>query len=287
MAALAANLGVAIVKGIAAVVTGSGAMLAETIHSVADSGNQALLLFGNARATRPPDAKHPFGYGSERYFWAFIVALVLFTLGAVFSIYEGIHKLAHPDAIRNVGWAYGTLFIAVLIEGYAFRVARKAYSRQKGSRGFIEYFLEAKDPTYPLVFLEDLGALLGLFFALFGVAASHLFGWLWADGAATLGVGILLGLIAVTLLVRCHRLLIGESVTQSDGRAILKATRAVEGVNRIHGLQTLHHGPETVIVILDVEMDLEGREAGAIVDAIEEAIKAVCPIAKHIAIEPV
>ena len=284
LAALAANLGVALVKGIAAFVTGSGAMLAETIHSVADSGNQALLLLGNARASRPPDARHPFGYGSERYFWAFVVALVLFTLGAVFSIYEGTHKLANPGAIHNVGWAYGTLFIAVLIEGSAFRIARRAFTRQKGSRGFIEYFLEAKDPAYPLVFLEDLGALLGLLLALLGVGASHLFGWLWADGAATLGVGILLGLIAVTLLARCHRLLIGESVTQADGRAILKAVRSVDGVKRIHGLKTLHHGPETVIVILDVEM--EGT-AGVIVDQVEEAIRAVCPIAKHIAIEPV
>lgn len=285
IAALLANIGVAIVKGIAAAVTGSGAMLAETIHSIADSGNQALLLLGSARAKRPPDAKHPFGYGSERYFWAFVVALVLFTLGSVFSIYEGLQKLAHREPIDNVGWAYGVLAAAIVIEVAAFRVARRAFVTRKGARGYVEYFLEAKDPAYPVVFLEDLGAVLGLVLALLGVAASHLLGWLWADAAATLGVGVLLGLIAVALLTRCHRLLIGESVTRADGRAILQAVRKVDGVVGIHGLQTLHHGPETVIVILDVKLNTD--DPGGTVDRIEEAIKAACPIAKHIAIEPV
>lgn len=281
--ALIANVAVALVKGVAAFFTGSGAMLAETIHSIADSGNQALLLLGNHRAKRPADERHPFGYGSERYFWAFVVALMLFSLGSLFSIYEGLHKLRHPEPLRNVGWAYGVLFAAVVLEGVAFSFARATLHRARGSRAFWRYFFENKDPAIPLVYLEDFGALLGLVLALLGVTASHRLGWLWADGVATLGVGLLLGGIAVALLVRCHTLLIGESVTVEDGRAILKAVYGVEGVQQVVGLQTLHHGPETVIVILDVKM--EG--GGETVDRIEEAIRAVLPIAKHIAIEPV
>jgi cation diffusion facilitator family transporter len=283
LAALIANAGVAIAKGIAAAFTGSGAMLAETIHSVADSGNQALLLLGGHRAQRPPDARHPFGYGSERYFWAFIVALVLFALGSLFSIYEGLHKLAHPEPLRNVGWAYGVLAFSVVIEGWSFTVARRVMKKQRGSRSFLRYFLESKNPEVPLVYLEDLGATVGLVLAFLGVAGSHLAGWSWADGAATLAVGVLLGCIAIALLMRCYRLLIGESVSVADGRAVLKAVREVGGVKRIHGLQTLHHGPETVIVIMDVEMD----GGGEVVDRIEAAVREVLPIAKYIAIEPV
>jgi cation diffusion facilitator family transporter len=284
IAALVANAGIALAKGVAAVFTGSGAMLAETIHSIADSGNQALLLFGGYRSQRPPDAKHPFGYGSERYFWAFIVALVLFALGAVFSIYEGIHKLGHPEPLRNVGWAYGVLAFGVAIEGWSFTVARKVMLKQRGSRSFVQYFLESKNPEVPLVYLEDLGATLGLMLAFCGVAGSHLLGWTWADGAATLCVGVLLAFIAVALLLRCHRFLIGESVSAADGRAVLRAVREVPGVTKIHGLQTLHHGPETVIVIMDVAME---GDAGEVVDHIETAVREALPIAKYIAIEPV
>ena len=283
MAALIANIAVAAVKGVAAFFTGSGAMLAETIHSLADSGNQALLLLGNKRAQRPPDSKHPFGYGSERYFWAFIVALVLFSMGSLFSLYEGIHKLAHPAPIENVGWAYGVLFVAMIIETIAFRFARRAMLAERGEHSLIGWFLRSKDPAVPVVYLEDSGALLGLVLAFLGVGCSHLLGWEWADAAATVAVGVLLGLIAVALLMRCHRLLIGESVNPEDQRAILLAVQSVEGVHEIVNLQTLHHGPETVIVIVDLRFD----GGGETVDAIEAAIRAALPIAKHIAIEPV
>ena len=283
MAALIANIAVAAVKGVAAFFTGSGAMLAETIHSLADSGNQALLLLGNKRAQRPPDSKHPFGYGSERYFWAFIVALVLFSMGSLFSLYEGIHKLAHPSPIENVGWAYGVLFVAMIIETIAFRFARRAMLAERGEHSLVSWFLRSKDPAVPVVYLEDSGALLGLVLAFLGVGCSHLLGWEWADAAATVAVGVLLGLIAVALLMRCHRLLIGESVNPEDQRAILLAVQSVEGVHEIVNLQTLHHGPETVIVIVDVRFD----GGGETVDAIEVAIRAALPIAKHIAIEPV
>jgi cation diffusion facilitator family transporter len=282
LTALFANIGVAIVKAIAAAVTGSGAMLAETIHSCADSGNQALLLLGAHRAKRPPDERHPFGYGSERYFWAFIVALLLFTLGSLFSLYEGVHKLGHPEPLRQVAWAYVVLVVAMVLEGGAFRVARRAVRAMGGDRGFWHFFSTSKDPAVPLIYLEDLGALLGLVIALSGIAGSHLLGWVWADGVATLMVGALLGCIAAVLLVRIHRLLIGESASVEDCAAILVAAKKVPGVIEIRDLKTLHFGPETLIVALDVVME-GGAET---VDRIEEAVQAAVPKAKHIAVEP-
>ncbi|MHC4341295.1 MAG: cation diffusion facilitator family transporter [Planctomycetota bacterium] len=282
LTALFANIGVAIVKAIAAAVTGSGAMLAETIHSCADSGNQALLLLGARRAKRPPDERHPFGYGSERYFWAFIVALLLFTLGSLFSLYEGIHKLRHPEPLRQVAWAYVVLLVAIVLEGSAFRVARSAVRAMGGDQGFWRFFLTSKDPAVPLIYLEDLGALLGLAIALSGIAGSHLLGWIWADSVATLMVGALLGCIAAVLLFRIHKLLIGESASAEDCAAILEAAQKVPGVIEVRDLKTLHFGPETLIVALDVVME-GGAET---VDRIEEAVQAAVPKAKHIAVEP-
>ena len=282
IAALIANLAVTIVKGIAAVFTGSGAMLAETIHSAADTGNQGLLLFGAARAKRPPDKRHPFGYGSERYFWAFVVALLLFTLGALFSLYEGVHRLMDPTPIQNAEWAYGVLAAAFLIDLWSYVVARRAVRRVQGDRSFLSYFLEAKDPALPLVYLEDLGASLGVLLAMGGVAGNHLLGWLRADAIATLAVGVLLLCVAVALLMRCYRLLIGESASVKDEEAIRVAAASVAGVEAILDLKTMHHGPETLIVTLDVRFD----GTPEIVMAIEEAVRAVVPVARHVSVEP-
>jgi cation diffusion facilitator family transporter len=277
VAALLANLGIAIVKGIAAVATRSGAMLAETVHSLADSGNQALLLLGAARAKRPADRRHPFGYGSERYFWAFIVALVLFALGALFSVYEGVEKLLHPARIRNAAWAYGVLGVSVALEMLSFRVAHREVKVELKGRPFWRYFVETKDPSLPLVYLEDLGALLGLVFALGGVAASHLLGWALADGIATLLIGALLGAIAAVLLVRCHRLLIGEGATDED------VARIRESVERLGGevvdLRTLQLGPDNLVVGLEVR--LRGS-----VQEVERAVREAVPHAKYVAVEP-
>jgi len=277
VAALLANLGIALVKGIAAAATRSGAMLAETVHSLADSGNQALLLLGAARSKRPPDRLHPFGYGSERYFWAFIVALVLFALGALFSVYEGIEKLLHPAPIRNVAWAYAVLGASFVLELTSFRVARKEIAVVGRGRSFARYFAETKDPSLPLVFLEDLGALLGLAFALGGVTASHALGWTRADGVATLLIGGLLGTIAVLLLVRCHGLLIGEGATDEDVR---KIRAAVEGTgSEVVELRTLQLGPDNLVVGLEVR--LKGT-----VQAVEEAVRQAVPHARYVAVEP-
>jgi cation diffusion facilitator family transporter len=277
VAALLANLGIAIVKGIAAVVTRSGAMLAETVHSLADSGNQALLLLGAARAKRPPDRHHPFGYGSERYFWAFVVALVLFALGSLFSVYEGIEKLLHPTRIRNALWAYGVLGASIALELVSFRVARREVRVELRGRSFSRYFVETKDPSLPLVYLEDLGALLGLVFALGGVTASHLLGWTLADGIATLLIGALLGAIAVVLVMRCHRLLIGEAATDED---VARIRAAVEGVGgEVVDLRTLQLGPDNLIVGLEVR--LKGS-----VHEVEHVVREAVPHAKYVAIEP-
>jgi cation diffusion facilitator family transporter len=267
-----------VVKGIAAVVTRSGAMLAETVHSLADSGNQALLLLGAARAKRPPDRRHPFGYGSERYFWAFIVALVLFALGALFSIYEGVEKLLHPTRIRSAGWAYGVLGVSIVLEVLSFRVAHREVSIERRGRSFRRYFLETRDPSLPLVYLEDLGALLGLVFALGGVSLSHLLGWTLADGAATVLIGVLLGAIAVVLLARCHRLLIGEGASEEDEERIRAAVGSLAGV-LILDLKTLQLGPEYLVVGLEVRLD------GAAASAVEAAVRAAVPHAKYVAVE--
>jgi cation diffusion facilitator family transporter len=286
VAALLANLGIAIVKGVAAVVTGSGAMLAETIHSVADSGNQALLLLGARRSRRPPDARHPFGYGSERYFWAFVVALVLFSLGSLFSLYEGVHKLMHPVAIRNAGWGYGVFGSALVLETLSFRVASQEVRRERRGRAFAQYFRESKDPSLPLVYLEDLGALLGLVLALLGFGGAHLLGWTWADGAGTLAVGVLLGGIAAVLLVRCHRLLIGESGSADDEQAIRAAVEGAGGVREVPDLRTLQLGPKFLLVGLEVRFAPGEDEPGRI-RALEAAVRAAVPNAKYVAIEAV
>ncbi|MHC4819230.1 MAG: cation diffusion facilitator family transporter [Planctomycetota bacterium] len=285
MAALLANLGIAAAKAVAAAFTGSGAMLAETIHSLADSGNQALLLLGAHRSRRPPDEKHPFGYGSERYFWAFIVAVVLFSLGSLFSLFEGVHKLLHPQVLQQPGWAYGVLLTGLVLEGISFRVAQVGVRQVRGGRRFWRYFFENKEPALPLVYLEDLGALLGLFLALLGVAASHLLSWIWADGAATLAIGLLLGAIAVVLLIRCHRLLVGESATPQDLAAVRAAAAGVDGITEVVDLKTLQIGPEYLLVCLEVRIAGENEERK--VRAVERAVRSAVPSAKYVSIEPV
>jgi cation diffusion facilitator family transporter len=282
VAALLANAGIAVAKGIAAAVTGSGAMLAETIHSVADSGNQALLLLGAKRAKRPPDARHPFGYGSERYFWAFIVALVLFSLGALFSLYSGIHKMVHPEPIESVGWAVGVLITGMFLEGASFVIAHRAVTKARAGRGFWHYFARAKDPSLPLVYLEDFGALVGLLVALVGVCLSKYAGIAIADGLATVLIGLLLGVIAIILARRCHRLLIGEAASPDDARAILAVAHECDGIDEVVELKTLQIGPEYIIVGLEIRLS-GGPEA---IDRLEAAIRERVPSAKYIAVEP-
>jgi len=282
IAALVGNFIIAVAKGVAAVITGSGAMMAETIHSIADTGNQGLLLYGTSRSKRPPDAKHPFGYGSEIYFWAFIVALLLFSMGSLFSLYEGIHKLRHPQELDSVKWALGVLCFAFVVEARVFLVARRAIKKAAGEVGFWRFFTQSKDPALPLVYFEDFGAMIGLVFAGIGISGSAWFGWVYADAIATLCIGLLLGAIAVVLLQRCYRLLIGESATVEDLCTIREIVASVDGIGEIVELRTLQVGPQDLIVGLEIRVtgDL------GVLDVLEAKIRAALPIAKYIAIEP-
>jgi cation diffusion facilitator family transporter len=226
LAALLANLAIAISKFVAWGVTGAASMLAEAVHSVADTGNQALLLLGGARARRDPTPSHPFGYGRERYFWAFVVALVLFTLGSLFAIYEGVQKLRHPHAISSAGWAVGVLVLAFVFEAAALWNARREALKVRGDASWWEFIRHAKSPELPVVLLEDTGALLGLVFALIGVGLTLLTGDERYDALGSVAIGILLGVIAVVLAAEMKSLLIGEAAAP---RQRAKLVETIEG----------------------------------------------------------
>jgi cation diffusion facilitator family transporter len=209
--AFAANLGIAVAKFVAFLFTGAASMLAEAVHSVADTGNQGLLLLGSARANRAPTPEHPFGYARERYFWSFVVAVVLFTLGSLFACYEGLQKLGHPHLLTSPEWAIGVLFAAIFFEGFAFRTAARAANPLRRGSSWWAFIRHAKSPELPVILLEDFGALLGLFFALMGVTLSLLTGDPRFDALGSIAIGLLLGAIAILLAVEMKSLLIGES----------------------------------------------------------------------------
>src|SRR3954469_23501259 len=217
IAALLANLAIAIAKFVAFAITGAAAMLAEAIHSVADTGNQALLLLGSRRAQREADEQHPFGYGRDRYFYAFVVALVLFSIGSLFSLYEGIEKLRHPHHIDAPAVALGVLGVAIVLEAFSFRTAVVESQKEKSKdQSWVKFVRRAKAPELPVVLLEDTAALLGLLFAVFGVSMAVLTGEPRWDGVGTLAIGALLGAVALILAIEMKSLLIGESATRAD-----------------------------------------------------------------------
>ncbi len=288
IAAMIANAGIAIAKFVAFVVTGSAAMLAESIHSVADTSNQGLLLLGGKRAKRIADDEHQFGYGRERYFWAFVVAMVLFTLGGVYSIYEGIEKIRHPHELESIGWAIGVLVLGILLEGYSFRTAIVEASKVKGDQTWWEYIRRSRSPELPVVLLEDAGAQIGLFLALTGVGLYAITGDEIWDGIATLSIGILLVTIAIVLTVEMQSLLIGEAASDDHIRAIAAAVRRTSGVERIIDIRTQHIGPDELLVAGKVEFDrsLTSTQLADAIDECEAEIRAVVPIARRIYLEP-
>ena len=275
IAAMAANAGIAIAKFVAYLVTGAASMLAESIHSVADTSNQALLLLGGKRAERVADDRHQFGYGRERFFWAFVVAMVLFALGGLFSIYEGVEKIRHPHETESLGWAIGVLIFAIVVEAVSFRTAIVESRKVKGDKGWWEFIRRSKNPELPVVLLEDAGALLGLLLALFGVGLTALTGDVIWDGIGTLSIGALLVIIAITLTIEMKSLLIGESATKEDIAAILGAVVSVGSVRRVIDLRTQHIGPEEILVAAKVEFDhsLTNPELSAAIDEVETAIR--------------
>jgi cation diffusion facilitator family transporter len=288
LAAFFANLGIALAKFVGFLITRSSAMLAESIHSLADTGNQALLLLGARRARRAPTPAHPFGYGRERYFWAFVVALVLFSLGSLFALYEGIEKLRHPHEIDSPAVAIAILGVAVALEGYSFRTAVHAASPLREGAGWWQFIRNAKAPELPVVLLEDLGALLGLAVALTAVTVSLVTDNPRWDGAGTVVIGLLLGAIAIVLAIEMRSLLIGESASATDRQAILDAIDASPESDRLIHLRTEHLGPDELLVAAKIAFppDRTFDQVAAAIDTLEVAIRDRVPAARVIYIEP-
>jgi cation diffusion facilitator family transporter len=289
IAALTANLGIAVTKFVAFVLTGSSSMLAESIHSVADSSNQGLLLLGGRRARRAATPEHPFGYGRERYIYAFIVAIVLFSVGGLFALYEGWHKLQHPEPIESWKWVPVTvLLVAIALETYSFRTAIVESNHVRGGQSWVEFVRRAKAPELPVVLLEDLGALVGLVLALFGVGLTLLTDDGTWDGIGTVCIGVLLVCIAVILAIETKSLLLGEGATREAAGRIESAILAGDDVERIIHMKTLHLGPDELLVAakIAVPRDRTADEIAAAINAAEERIRAAEPVARVIYLEP-
>jgi len=287
-AALLANLLIASSKMVAFAFTGAASMLAEAFHSLADTGNQGLLLVGGRQARREPDAAHPFGYGPARYFWAFVVAMVLFSLGGLFAIYEGVEKLRHPHTLDSVGWAIGVLAIAIVLEGASLRTAVGVASPLRRGRGWPGFVRHTKNPELPVVLMEDTGALLGLVLALTGILLAEVTGNARFDAAGSLGIGALLVLMAAVLAVEMQSLLIGEAADPEDVDLITAAIEGHGDVRRLIHLRTQHLGPDEVIVAAKVELDSELTVArlAVVIDEVESSIRAALPAARLIFLEP-
>jgi len=288
VAAFFSNLGIAIAKLIGFVFTGSTSMLAESIHSLADTGNQGLLMLGGRMSRRPADDEHAFGYGRERYFWAFVVSLVLFTLGSVFAIYKGVTKISNPHEIESEAWAIGILLVAIVLEGYSFRTAIVESNRIRAGRSWPTFIRRSKKPELPVVLLEDAGALFGLVIALSAIGMSVATGDAIWDGIGTLTIGLLLGAIAAVLAVEMRSLLIGESGSARDVAAIEEAIRTSPRVRRLIHLRTQHMGPEELLVGAKVafDPDLALAELASAIDELERRVREQVPYAQPMYVEP-
>ncbi|MGI5482461.1 cation diffusion facilitator family transporter [Streptomyces lavendofoliae] len=288
VAALAANLAIAASKFVAFLFSGSSSMLAESVHSLADSGNQGLLLLGGKKAQREATPQHPFGYGRERYIYAFLVSIVLFSVGGMFAIYEGYEKIKHPHEIEAWYWPVGVLVFAIIAETFSFRTAIKESNQIRGTLSWKEFVRRAKAPELPVVLLEDLGALVGLVLALVGVSLALATGnGIW-DGIGTLCIGILLIVIAIVLAAETKSLLLGESAGIDEVRKIEEALVDNDTVTGIIHMRTLHLGPEELLVAakIAVQHDDTASEVAAAIDAAEARIRAAVPIARVIYLEP-
>ncbi|WP_084124200.1 cation diffusion facilitator family transporter [Demequina sp. NBRC 110054] len=288
VAALSANLGIGVTKFAAWGLTGASSMLAEAIHSVADSGNQLLLLIGGRKARKEATPEHPFGYSRYRYYFAFLVAVVLFTLGGLFALYEAWHKFQHPEPIESWKWVpIVVLLIAIALEGMSFRTAMKESNKIRGNVGWAKFIQRSRSPELPVILLEDFGALVGLVFALFGVSMTLITGnGLW-DAAGTAMIGLLLVCIALVLARETREMLLGESATPEDVDRI-RAGLGEAGYTDIIHLRTMHLGPDDVLVTVKVGVD-PGRsieEIAAQTDDAERRIREKVPAARLIFVEP-
>ena len=288
LAALAANAGIAVAKFVGYAITGSSSMLAEAVHSVADTSNQALLLLGQRRARKEATALHQFGYGRSRFFYSFVVALVLFSLGAIFAMYEGYHKITHPEPLTSPLVAIAILVVAIGLESYSFRTAVVESRPLKGNGSWWGFIRRSRNPELPVVLLEDTGALLGLVLALLGVGLSILTGSPVWDGIGTLAIGVLLAVIAVILMIEMHSLLIGEGATGEELGAIQAALENTEHVDRVIHLRTQYLGPEEMLVGAKIALAATNDLAtvASAIDAAEAAVRAAVPAAHIIYLEP-
>ncbi len=272
IAALTANLGIAVTKFVAFLLTGSSSMLAESVHSVADSSNQGLLLLGGKRARKQATPEHPFGFGRERYFWAFVVSIVLFSIGGLFALYEAYHKFEHPEPIEGQWWwvPLVVLVVAIGLESYSFRTAIVESNHSRGSRSWPQFVRSAKAPELPVILLEDFAALIGLVFALFGVTLTLVTHNGVCDAVGTALIGLLLVTVAIILSVEMKSLLLGEAASPEHVRTIETAIEGSPGIDRIIHLRTLHIGPEELIVAAKVAVS-RTDSAETIVDTINVA----------------
>ncbi|WOI59145.1 cation diffusion facilitator family transporter [Streptomyces fradiae] len=288
VAALVANLAIAVSKFVAFLFSGSSSMLAESVHSLADSGNQGLLLLGGKKAQREATPQHPFGYGRERYIYAFLVSIVLFSVGGMFALYEGYLKIKDPHEIEAWYWPVGVLVFAIIAETFSFRTAIKESNEVRGKRSWKDFVRTAKAPELPVVLLEDLGALVGLILALAGVSLALATGdGVW-DGIGTLCIGVLLILIAIVLAAETKSLLLGESAGLEDVRKIEAALVDGTTVTSVIHMRTLHLGPEELLVAakIAVQHDDTATEIASAIDAAEQRIRTAVPIARVIYLEP-
>jgi cation diffusion facilitator family transporter len=287
LAALGANAGIAVAKFVGFAITGSSSMLAEAVHSVADTSNQGLLLLGQKTSQRKATKEHPFGFGRDRYFYSFIVALMLFTLGSAFALYEGIHKIQHPEALTSPIVAVIILVVAILLESYSFYTAITESKKIKGDVSWWGFIRQSRTPELPVVLLEDAGALLGLVFALIGVSLSVLTDEPVWDGVGTVMIGLLLGIIAVILIIEMKSLLIGEGATDKELEIIIDELAAGK-VQRVIHIRTQYIGPDELLVAAKLALSpgLEMDEIAQAIDDAESRVRAKVPAARLIYLEP-
>ena len=287
-AALAANLGIALAKFIAFLFTHSASMLAESVHSVADTGNEVLLLVGRGRSLRPPSDEHPFGFGRERYFYGFVVSVMLFTVGAAFSVYEGLHKILNPEPVHSPLVAIVVLALSAVLEGFSLRTGVAEANKVRGDRNWGTFIRRTKAPELPVVLLEDLAALIGLAFAFAGVTLSVLTGNGRWDGAGSLAIGGLLATAAAILAVEMKSLLIGEAASAEVQRKIVAALEDGPEVDRVIHMRTVHISPDSILVAAKIAVRATDTAAqvAAGIDAAEQRVRTAVPIAGTIYLEP-
>ncbi len=288
IAALLANLGIAITKFLAFLVSGSSSMLAESVHSLADSGNQLLLLVGGRRSRRSATPEHPFGYGRERYLYAFVVSIVLFSVGGLFSVYEGIHKIRHPDELTNILVPIVVLVVAIALESFSLRTAVVESNKVRRGQTWVQFVRRAKAPELPVVLLEDVGALIGLVLALIGVGLAAVTGASIWDGLGSIAIGLLLMVIAVVLGTETKSLLLGEGGSSAEVEKIKAAILEVEAIERLIHLKTLFLGPDELLVAAKISLrpDVSVAEVAAAINEAEVRVREAISVSTVIYLEP-